>query len=168
MQARVKILGHPVHQMLIVFPLGALGAAVVFDIIGLISGGGARWHEIAFWMIAFGIITGLIAALFGLIDWLGIPRGTRAWRVGAMHGGGNVLVVALFAASWLLRWPTPGLAPTIAVLLSFLGFALAGVTGWLGGELVGRLGVGVDEGAHLDASSSLSGTPASLSRRDVP
>ena len=78
MQARVKILGHPVHQMLIVFPLGALGAAVVFDIIGLISGGGARWHEIAFWMIAFGIITGLIAAVFGLIDWLGIPRGTRA------------------------------------------------------------------------------------------
>lgn len=165
MQARVKILGHPVHQMLIVFPLGALGAAVVFDIVGLVSK--ARWHDISFWMIAFGIITGLIAAVFGLMDWLAIPRGTRAWRVGALHGSGNVVVIMLFAASWLLRLPTPGTAPTVAVLLSFLGFALAGVTGWLGGELVGRLGVGVDEGAHLNASSSLSGTPASLGRRDV-
>ena len=47
-----------------------------------------------------------------------------------------------------------------ALVLSFAGFVLAGVTGWLGGELVDRLGVGVDDGAHLDAPNSLSDRPA--------
>lgn len=154
MQTRAKLFGHPVHQMLIVFPLGGLGAGILFDIVGLVSGGG-RWHDIAYWVMLFGIISGLLAAVFGLIDWLGIPGGTRAKRVGAWHGGGNVLVVALFALSLLLRWPNTEQPPAFAVLLSFLGFGLAGVTGWLGGELVDRLGVGVHQDAHLDAPSSL-------------
>ena len=52
---------------------------------------------------------------------------------------------------------------TTALVLSFIAVALALVTGWLGGELVDRLGVGVDRGAHLDAPSSLSGRPAAES-----
>lgn len=155
MQARAKLLGHPVHQMLIALPLGGLSAAVLFDIIGLVTGGG-RWTEIAFWMIAFGIATGVIAAVFGLLDWTAIPQGTRARRLGALHGVGNAIVVALFAASWALRWPDPATASVVAVLLSFLGFGVAGITGWMGGELVDRLGVGVHEGAHVNAPSSLS------------
>lgn len=155
MQARAKLLGHPVHQSLIAFPLGGLGAGILFDIVGLISGGG-RWHDIAYWVMLFGVITGLIAAVFGLIDWLAIPGGTRAKRVGAWHGGGNVLVVALFVLSLLLRWPNTDDPSAFAILLGFIGFGLAGITGWLGGELVGRLGVGVHQDAHLDATSSLS------------
>jgi uncharacterized membrane protein len=140
--------------MLIALPLGGLSAAVLFDIIGLVTGSG-RWTEIAFWMIAFGIVTGLIAAVFGLLDWTAIPKGTRARRLGALHGVGNVLVVTLFALSWVLRWPEPATATVVAVLLSFLGFGVAGITGWMGGELVDRLGVGVHEGAHVNAPSSL-------------
>ena len=49
------------------------------------------------------IVTGLLAAPFGFIDWLSIPSATRAKRIGAVHGGGNVLVVLLFALSWTLR-----------------------------------------------------------------
>lgn len=154
MQTRARLLGHPVHQMLIALPLGGLSAAVIFDIIGLVSDSG-RWTEIAFWLIVFGIVSGLVAGLFGLIDWTGIPKGTRAKRVGTLHGLGNVAVLALFALSLAVRWPTPQEASAIAVLLSFIGFGLAGVTGWLGGELVDRLGVGVHEGAHLNAPSSL-------------
>ena len=61
----------------------------------------------------------------------------------------------LFAASWFLRRPSPADPATIAIVLGALGAGLATFTGWLGGELVDRLGVGVDEGAHLNAPSSL-------------
>ena len=97
MESRTKLFGHPVHPMLVVFPLGLLGTAVVFDIIRLATGNG-YWSEIAFWMIAAGIAAGLMAAL---------------------------------------------------------GFFLALATGWLGGELVDRLGVGVDDDANINAPSSL-------------
>ena len=156
MQARARLLGHPIHQVLIVFPLGLLATAVAFDIIYLATGT-PRWAEIAFWMIAAGVIGGLLAAPFGLIDWLGVPGGSRAKKVGALHGLGNVAIVALFAASWLLRRDNPALPEGAAHLLAFVGGGLALVTGWLGGELVSRLGVGVDEGANVNAPSSLSG-----------
>ena len=84
MESRAKLFGHPIHQMLIVFPLGLLAMAVIFDIIHLATAHG-YWSEIAYWMMAAGIITGLIAAPFGLIDWLMIPEGTRAKRIGAWH-----------------------------------------------------------------------------------
>ena len=161
MESRAKFLGHAIHQMLIPFPLGLLATAVVFDIVYLI------WQNttiatVAFYMIAAGIIGGLAAAPFGWIDWFAIPANTRAKSVGLMHGAGNVVVLLLFAASCYLRYGehvhhSPS---TLALIMSFAGFALAGLTAWLGGELVDRLGVGVDNGAHLDAPNSLSGRPA--------
>ena len=159
MHARARLFGHPIHQMLIVFPLGLLATAVIFDVIALVTGN-TRWAEIAYWLIAAGIIGGLAAAPFGFIDWLGVPGGTRAKRIGLLHGGGNLVVVLLFAGSWLLRRDNPMVPETLALVLSFVGVGLALVTGWLGGELVDRLGVGVDEGAHVNAPSSLSGRPA--------
>jgi uncharacterized membrane protein len=113
------------------------------------------------WDIAAGIIAGLVAAVFGFIDWLAIPAGTRAKRIGLLHGGGNVVVVVLFAISWLLRWGAPDGRPDLAAFIpALLGVCLGAVTGWLGGELVDRLGVGVSPGANLDAPSSLSAVPA--------
>lgn len=159
MNAKAKLFGHPIHQMLIVFPLGLLATSLIFDIVYWSTGNG-RWADIAYVMIASGIVGGLIAAVFGLIDWLAIPKGTRAKRIGALHGIGNVVVVALFGISWLLRYDNPVSPDVASLILSIAGVALATVTGWLGGELVDRLAVGVDEGAHLDAPSSLSGKPA--------
>ena len=155
MEARARILGHPIHQMLIPFPLGVLGMSVI-DIIAMFTELDVLYTA-SYYMIAAGVISGLVAAVFGLIDYLGIPSGTRAKRIGALHGAGNVIVVVLFAVSWLLRRDAPSAPDTIAIGASIAGFALAGVTGWLGGELVDRLSVGVDTGAHLDAPSSLSG-----------
>lgn len=154
MESRAKLFGHPIHQMLIVFPLGLLATALVFDAVQLITGNGF-WSEIAYWMIAAGVVSGLIAAPFGLVDWLAIPWRTRAKRVGAMHGAGNVVVLGLYGISWLMRSAAPAAPETSAIAIAFLGGTLALVTGWLGGELVDRLAVGVDEGAHLDAPSSL-------------
>ena|SRR5688572_1445131 len=155
MESKAKLFGHPIHQMLIVFPLGLLATALFFDIIALFMNRHDGLFTASFYMIAAGIISGLLAAVFGLIDFLAIPSGTRAKRIGLLHGVGNVIVVVLFAASWFLRRPAPTDPTAIAIALGALGAGLATTTGWLGGELVNRLGVGVDEGAHLDAPSSL-------------
>lgn len=160
MESRVKLAGHAVHPMLIVFPLGLLATAVVFDVIYLVTDV-PMWTRAAYLMIAAGVIGGLAAAIFGTIDWLAIPRGTRAWRVGLYHGVGNVLVVALFALSWVLRRENPAAPPTGAVVAGLIGAGLALATSWFGGELVNRLGVGIDDGANLDAPSSLARRPAS-------
>ncbi len=159
MEARVKVFGHPLHQMLIVLPLGLLTGAVIFDVVHLLTGGD-QWPIVSYWLIAAGVLSGLLAALFGFADWTKIPGGTRAKRVGSLHGLGNVVVVTLFAASWFLRGVPEADPSGLALVLSFAGGGLSLVTGWLGGELVDRLSVGVDDGAHLDAPSSLSGRPA--------
>jgi uncharacterized membrane protein len=158
MQAKARLFGHPIHQMLIVFPLGLLGTSLLFDILHL-STGGDHWALVSYYLIAAGILSGLVAAPFGLIDWLAIPGGTRAKRIGLLHGGGNVVVLLLFVFSWLLRRDAPTAPGGLEIGLAAAAVLLALVTGWLGGELVDRLGVGVDDGAHLDAPSSLSGRP---------
>lgn len=150
----MKIAGHPVHPMLIVFPLGLLATSVIFDIITLSTSDG-KWSNMAWYMIAAGIIGGLLAAVFGLLDWIGIPGNTRAKAIGLWHGGLNVVVVLLFVVSWILRRPDPSIPTGFALALSFAAVVIAVVAGWFGGELVDRLGVGVDEGANLNAPSSL-------------
>ncbi|CAN5677151.1 DUF2231 domain-containing protein [soil metagenome] len=160
MESRAKLFGHAIHPILIVFPLGLLATGVVFDAIFLIWGN-PTFATVAYWMIAAGIIGGFLALPFGWIDWFAIPSNTRAKSVGLMHGLGNVVVVVLFIASWWMRSDAPERPEMFAYVLSFAGAGLALVTGWMGGELVERLGVSVDNGAHLDAPSSLSNKPAS-------
>jgi uncharacterized membrane protein len=161
MKSKATLLGHPIHPMLIPFPLGLLGMAVVFDLISLIGGDWDSLARAAFYMIAAGILAGLLAAVFGAIDWLAIPSGTRAKRIATLHGLGNVVIVALFAVAWLVRNDDPpDNASGLPIVLEIVGVLGALVTGWLGGELVDRLGVGIDPGANLDAPSSLSGRPA--------
>jgi uncharacterized membrane protein len=160
MESKAKLLGHPMHPMLVVLPLGLFIAAVVFDGIYLWRGT-TTLATVGYWNIAGGIVGGLLAAVFGLIDWFAIPAGTRAKRIGLLHGGSNVVVVVMFALVWWLRTGTDDLATTTTLyLVEVAALVLGAVAGWLGGELVDRLAVGVDDGAHLDAPSSLSGRPA--------
>jgi uncharacterized membrane protein len=147
--------------MLITLPLGMLTAAIVFDIIYLITGN-AIFPAITYYDMIAGVIGGLLAALFGFIDWLNIPSRTRAKSVGAAHGIGNVVLVILFVVSLMLRASNSsnGFIPTTAALIfSFAGIVLGLITAWLGGEMVYRLGMAVDRGANLDAPSSLSSEP---------
>lgn len=160
MESRARLLGHPIHPMLIVFPLGLLMIAVIFDIVYMVTNNPV-FATVAFWNIAAGIIGGLVAAVFGVIDWLAIPNATRAKAIGLWHGVANVGVVLLFALSWLLQRGDALYTPSaIAFGLAVVAVMIALVAGWLGGELVDRLGVGVDDGAHLNAPSSLSRRPA--------
>lgn len=158
MRAKARLLGHPIHPMLIVFPLGLLTVAAIFDVIYIFTQNG-HWVDLSYWMIASGIIGGLIAAVLGVVDWLGIPEGTRAKYIGLIHGLSNVVVVILFIVSWFMRRPNPMAPNMTAIILGWIGIVIALVASWLGGELVYRLNVGVDHGANLDAPNSLSGRP---------
>jgi uncharacterized membrane protein len=124
MESKVKFAGDSVHQMLVVFPLGLLSTAVVFDIIYLVSNH-SQWAVVAYYMIGAGVIGGLAAAATGWVDWSAIPSGTRAKRVGLWHGVGNVVVLALFLLSWSLRRDNPELPPTGAVVAAVFGVLVA-------------------------------------------
>lgn len=164
MESKTRLFGHPIHPMLIIFPAGLFSMAVICDIIYLFNGNSV-FSTIAFYDIAGGIIGGLLAAIFGFRDYLAIPSGTRAKGVGLTHGLGNLVVVVLFAISWLVRLnAVNNIPPTLALIFSFLGIILILFTAWMGGELVDRLGVGVTPNANLDAPSSLSSEPVVMPR----
>lgn len=152
MESRIKILGHSAHPMLVTLPLGALTFSVASDLLHTCLGQ-RRYAEAATQALDFGLATAVVAAPFGSIDWFGIRPGTRAKRVGLWHALGNTGVLGLFAASRLLRARRND--DVRAKWLSAGGFMLAGVTAWLGAELVERHRIGVHDNAHEDAPNSL-------------
>jgi len=154
MEGNAKLLGHAIHPMLIVFPLGLLATAVAFDIVFYITANTA-FPVVSYWLIVAGIIGGFLAAIFGWYDWFTVPSNTRAKTIGLLHGSVNSVVMLLFIGSLYFRsgrTPDPN---ATAAAFSFAGAILALVGGWLGGELVERLGVAVHEGANVNAPSSL-------------
>jgi uncharacterized membrane protein len=165
MRSRIRAAGHAVHPMLMVFPLGLFTTSVVFDVLHLTTDR-AGFAVTAAHLIAAGLLFGVVAAVTGWLDWwLVTPPGSRARRVGLIHGAVNTTVMALFAVSWLLRLGQTDWQPSWAALLvAWVGVLGGGVGGWLGGELVERLGISVEEDAHPDAASSLRGSrPATSS-----
>jgi uncharacterized membrane protein len=148
MNRGARLLGHPIHPMLVVFPLGLLSASVIFDVIGLI-GDSERFHLVAFYMLAAGIIGGLIAAIFGLIDWTAIPSGTAAKRIGVIHGLANVVMLSVFIIGGFLRGEIDNPA-TVSVGVNVAALGIGMFSGWLGGDLVYRYGIGVEKSEPYD------------------
>jgi uncharacterized membrane protein len=142
MNRGAKLFGHPIHPMLIVFPIGLLATSAIFDVIGLLADN-RTFHLVAFYMLAAGVIGGLIAALFGAMDWLAIPSRTTAKQVGLVHGAVNVVVVAVFIISGFVRRQIDN-PENLSLVLSVAGLVLLSFGGWLGGELVFRYGIGVE------------------------
>lgn len=156
MLTKARLLGHPIHIMLMPFPIGAFGAATVFDLIDAVRGEKTLAKASYANMLA-GVASGAAAAVFGLTDWVtSVPRRTRADQIGALHGLGNTLVMGCYVTSLLLRRRNRGKAATpTAVALEVTGFGLMLGTAWLGTELVNRLGIGVYKDANVNAPSSL-------------
>ncbi|MEH0843616.1 DUF2231 domain-containing protein [Micromonospora sp. CPCC 205711] len=155
MESRLKVLGHPVHPMLVMFPVALLVTGTIFDLVDTV-GGPDFLAEVAYWNITVGLVGGLLAAAAGSFDLLAIPASTRAKRVALTHAAANVAVILLFAAVWVVRLNADSRAAGGALIaIELVGVAILGVSAWLGGELVDRLGVGVDPEAGLDAPSSL-------------
>ncbi|GAB3154779.1 DUF2231 domain-containing protein [Micromonospora sonneratiae] len=160
MESRVKALGHPVHPMLVMFPVALFVTAVIFDAIDIF--GGPRFlGDVAYWNIVVGLIGGVLAALAGAVDLRAIPSGTRAKRIGTTHALVNGCVILLFAGVWAVRMSADQrTAGTALLVIEVVALAGLGLAAWFGGELVDRLGVGVDPDADLNASSSLRGRSA--------
>jgi uncharacterized membrane protein len=139
--------GHPFHPVLVTVPIGAWIASLVFDIATRVNGDGSpALVEASYWLIGLGILGALAAAVFGLIDLLGIPTRTRAFRFGLIHLVLNLTIVGMFVGGFLWRHGTyyeTAKVETGPLVLSAVAIALLAVSGWIGGILAYRFGVRV-------------------------
>ncbi len=143
--------------MLVVFPVGLLATSVVWDICYLVSRN-PSWGMMSMATIVAGVIGALAAAIPGIVDWLAIPRGTRARRVGGYHLALNLIVIGLFVVSVVARLTTTGgydVAGPSRMVAGWLGLVIMSASSWLGGELVETMGISVSDSANVDAPSSL-------------
>lgn len=142
--------GHPFHPILVTVPIGAWVASLVFDVVSRAGDDAATFADGAYWLVGIGIVGALAAAMFGFLDLLAIPTRTRPFRLGLIHMALNLGVVALFAIGFVLRrgqLDEPDGTPVGLLVLSVVGLALLGASGWLGGMLTYRYGVRVVDGA---------------------
>lgn len=141
-RSTVAIGGHPLHPLLVTFPIAFLIGAFLTDLVSLF-GGDPFWARASAWLIGAGLVMGLVAAVAGLIDFLANQR-IRTISIVWVHFLGNALAMLLTAANLYLRLRS-GLAPQVGtgqMILSLIVVLIFAVTGWLGGEMVFRHGVG--------------------------
>lgn len=145
------IAGHPIHPMLIPFPIALLVFALVADVAYAITDDGF-FARMALWMIAAGLIAGVLAMIAGAVDFVALER-PRQLRAGWIHAIGNGVVLALAAVNLLGRvvGDEDFIVPWGLALSAVIGMLLA-VTGWFGGELSYRHLIGVDPGTIPDES----------------
>jgi uncharacterized membrane protein len=143
MRTPASIARHPIHPMLIPFPIGLWVFSLVCDLIYVFGTQNAVWKTVALYSMIGGLIGALVAAVPGLIDLLSLPEGPRSTAI--VHMSINLVVVALFAINiWMrVRGGYTGTTNT-QVSLSELAVALLVVTGWLGGKHENERGVAVD------------------------
>lgn len=150
--------GHPFHPILVTVPIGAWIASLVFDIASRSSDDPEVFAKGSYWLIGLGVVGALAAAVFGFLDLLAIPKGTRAFRTAITHMSLNLAVVAAFVISFVVRSDTVDDGEQVSVgliVLSAVTLAVLGLSGWLGGKLTYRYGVRVvDETTQLEGFSS--------------
>lgn len=140
-ESSASIAGHPLHHMLVVFPIAFLIGAFVTDI-AFRSTADEFWAVGSYWLLIAGIVTALVAAIPGFIDFIAIDRVRDIW-VSWTHMIGNLVVVAIAALNVWLRWDNPAAGIENGGLwLSLLTTALLVFNGWLGGELAYRYRIG--------------------------
>lgn len=148
-KSTAKIGGHPIHPMLVPFPIAFLVGALLTDFAYILWGG--MWAYASSWLIAAGIVSALLAALFGFIDFLG-DRRIRAMRPAKWHMAGNLLAVTLSVLNLLVHNRDGALAVIpLGISLSAIVVLLLLFNGWIGGEMVYRRGVAVDPVHHANA-----------------
>lgn len=144
MRSKASFKGHPLHPVLIPFPIAFLTGSVVFDIWGRASANQSLWTTGGYLAIA-GIGTALLAAVPGFIDYLyTVPPDSSGKKRATLHMGVNLTSVLLFTVAALLRGGPAHEPVTIAIGLQVLALVLLGMGGWMGGTLVGRNQISVD------------------------
>jgi uncharacterized membrane protein len=142
MASPASLRNHPIHPMLVPFPIALWIFSFVCDVVYALGWGDILWKHMAFYSMAGGIVGALVAAIPGIMDYRSLSD-PHVKRIGSWHMAINLTSAALFAVNLWLRW---GGAPaeTLPMVLSLLGIALLSISGWLGGELVYVHGVAVE------------------------
>lgn len=146
-KSTLQIAGHPIHPMLIPFPVAFFVSVFVCDV-AFKSSSFALWATAALWLLGAGLVMAALAALAGLTDFLGEPR-IRALNDAWWHAGINILAVLLSLYNFYLRYPDPAAVGTTGLVVSLIVVCLLLVSGWKGWEMVYRHRVGVSDQTTL-------------------
>jgi uncharacterized membrane protein len=140
----MRFLGHPVHPILVAFPIALLVLTPIWD--GLALFGVATLAPVGYWTELAGLVGGGLAAVTGLVDFMGLDEPSPELTSKALrHAGFAVATLGLFVVAFAFRGGASGEPTLVVVGLELFGALGLGVTGWLGGHLVFGYGVGVDE-----------------------
>jgi uncharacterized membrane protein len=146
MSSRASVAGHPIHPMLIPFPIGLLVFSIIADLIYLWRGNPVWENYVAFYSLLAGIIGAAAAAVPGLIDWATLTDRTVV-KVANWHARVNIATLLIFIASFYLRTKSGATwiagMPSLPIVVSAVGIIGLTIAGWLGGELVFKHGVAV-------------------------
>jgi uncharacterized membrane protein len=144
MASRASIYRHPIHPMLVVFPIGLWVFSFICDIVALKRPEtNVFWSDMAFYTMAAGVIGALLAAIPGFIDYHGV-REPRVKRIATTHFVLNLVVIILYVFNLGFRLNQPIETKPSAVLISAIAVVLLAISGWLGGSMVFVHGVGVE------------------------
>ena len=140
LRATVTIKGHPLHPLLVTIPVGLFVAALVSDIV-FVTDGSHGWAVASRWLLGGGLAGALLAALAGFADFAGNAR-IREFRDAWLHLFANLTLVLIQGVNLILRLPDADVAGSIGIVLSAAAVLILLFSGWKGGELVFRHGVG--------------------------
>lgn len=144
MRSPASVAKHPIHPMLVVFPIGLWIFSLACDLIGLSVGTPTVWVTVAFYTMVGGLLGALAAAVPGLIDLLYYKGGASpVKKIALTHMTINLAVVVLYAVNIWLRISSQN-NMTLTIVLSVIGVCMLAVSGWLGGQMVYVYGVGVE------------------------
>jgi uncharacterized membrane protein len=161
-RSTASINGHPIHPMLVPFPIAFLVGALATDLAAM-GTGDPFWPAASKWLLGAGLVMGALAAVFGLIDFLTISR-ARTGHAGWVHFLGNATALVLALVNLLLRLGQAGPATGGELALSVIVVLVLLVTGWLGGELAYRYKIGVIE-EHAAGAGVAAADPAYAGNR---
>lgn len=163
----VALAGHPLHAMMVHFPI-VLGMATLAADLFYWWGGDPFWARAAVWAIGVAFLAGVAAGLVGLAELL-LVRGIRLRGSGWAHGVAAVMLISVLGMNWGLRLARPEEVLPLGLALSGLGAVLVGFAGWHGGKLIYHHGVGlVDAEEEAEGETPEAEEAAPVKSTDTP
>ena len=150
-KSTAQIAGHPIHPMLVPFPIAFLAGTLVSDIVYLASGD-VFWATASFWLLVGALVMAALAAAMGFIDFFGDAR-IREGGTARAHMIGNLVVVVLSLVNLWMRLGNPTSPYPFGMWLSLLVVAILLFNGWMGWELVYKHRVGISDDGSVGPSS---------------
>ncbi len=154
MKSKAAVGNHPLHPAFVVLPIGAWFSSLVGDI-AYQTTANSFWYEFAYYTMWIGVISALVAAVFGFIDYFGVQMSEAGRRVATTHMLLNLSVVVAYLINLWLRADQAALVGgrwTLAFVLQILSFGTLGISGWLGGKMSYEHKIGVAEHADPEAT----------------